>query len=168
MGFRNILKGKRRSQGKMGGTRTALEIADKEIFPDIDAASIAFSEVSSLGNSVYTDSNGITSDGKVKTVTKESPKRRSKSRNVPIIYMFPKIWQERTAAGLCRMDGSLEEEYEGVDEASIARRKKIFEEDLDADAAWDTTMDVDEDRYRSNGVDEAYPVYSFITCLACV
>jgi len=173
MGLRNILRNKRRGQTephKSNGTRTALEIEQDEI----DAQSFAISEVSSLGNSVYSDSNLITSphrrnaDGRIvdavpsKQTSSSYNKRRSKSlRAKAVIYMFPKLWEDRTGTPC----GS-SEEFHGVDAASVARRKRIFEEDLDADLDWDTTMKVDEDRYRTNG--ESDPLSSLITCLACV
>jgi len=114
--------------------------------------------------------------------------------------MFPEAWQERTGSrcqsGVVDDDDNFEFDFDDDDngntngnngdnnyhdndnydepvvETSIRRRRRIFEKDSDADDAWDTTIVVDEDHYRS--------VYSLgkmrplpwmarsLTCMACM
>lgn len=169
MVFRRIFRGKRKGQfrsKKHDGTRTADACCDAS--NSFDAC-----DVSSLGNSVYLDANGGTSAGLrrgiVETVlTKEDSfhqhNQMSHSQTTPkVIYMFPSTWKDQTAS-FCLDDNKNDLP---ADDASIVRRRKIFEEDYDDDdLAWDTAVVVDEDRYRRNRPPSW--MTTSLSCLACV
>jgi len=185
MVFRKIFRGKGKGQvrsKKHDGTRTADACCESS------NSFIASCDVSSLGDSVYSDANGRASSrvrrGTAETVptTKEESfhpqkKQRSQySQNITtttpkIIYMFQNASKE---GSICFADDENRNESKlRTDEDSIERRRKIFEDDYDYDydydddcLAWDTAVVVDEDRYRRN-----HPpswMATSLSCLACV
>jgi hypothetical protein len=163
MGFGKIFKGKRTGSfrsHKKDGTRTALE----------DSNDDKSDGVSSLGDSLYSETDAVTGATRpfkpiavVETVLNcDDPVRNSAKESkgeVPTstIYVFPKVGKEGTA------DDMIEEL---TTETSIARRRRIFEEDCDPDLAWDTSMYVDEQPYRKDGPPSW--MASPLSCLTCM
>lgn len=154
---------------KIDGTRTALHQSDSltECGNDNESntsnsIAAASDDVSSLGNSIYSD----TDTAKNKTY---KPQNRHHQNHRPAKFsvdyasgIFPHICQGRTG----------NQEADDIDQVSVERRRKIFEEDLDSDLAWDTTMTIDERRYRSRNQNQNrsshHPLSSWMACLACV